>query len=107
MDSGQVLLNLRGLNPELAEILAWLCYSPGAASAAGGGRCETERVMEYGLVRGDRAWGSAVATSHRQFCREGLAEGGAYGKAMAHRRWWLLRAAWYGLALEVVAPLPE
>ncbi len=61
----------------------------------------------YGLVRG---WGP-VALSRRRYCRVvggALAEtAGRYGLAAAHRRWWLLRAAWCGLALEAVAPLPQ
>jgi hypothetical protein len=90
---------------QLAARLAGWCYSskpcPAARKAPG------ERgARGYGLVRAG-ACGGVAAQSRARYCWHGEREGGRYGRAAAHRRWWLLRAAWCAMALQAVAPLPD
>ncbi|GLI62083.1 hypothetical protein VaNZ11_004498, partial [Volvox africanus] len=59
--------------------------------------------VPYGLVHAD-GWGAAAA-SHRRYCTAASADEGRYGLAVAHRRWWLLRAAWCSLIVHAIAPL--
>ncbi|GLC35603.1 hypothetical protein PLESTM_000342200 [Pleodorina starrii] len=108
-------VDLADVDPGLVSTLARLCYAPDATASgwstahapgsnSGLGGEDSGSSAEGGLVRAS-GWG-ATAASHRRYCNAAAVEGGRYGLAAAHRRWWLLRAAWCGLALRAVAVAP-